>query len=133
MRRLMLFVLCALLLTCSAFAEEPAAAPAKGYILVTAGSEQLWLPLPAEEDYIFPLTQTLPDGTTMENVLHVTPDGMYMESSTCHNQDCVKQGTVTLENRDDRLLYNMIICLPNQVTLQLFTPEEVLAQYLAVQ
>jgi hypothetical protein len=49
-----------------------------------------------------------------------------MEDSTCENHDCVEQGMVTLENRDERILSNMIICLPNQVTLQLFTPEELL-------
>ena len=41
----------------------------------------------------------------------------------------MKQGTVTLENRDERILYNMIICLPNQVMLELYTPEEVLEMY----
>ena len=34
--------------------------------------------------------------------------------------------SLTLENREERILGNMIICLPNQVTLQLFTPEELL-------
>ena len=33
---------------------------------------------------------------------------------------------VILDNKDTRILGNMILCLPNQVTLQLFTPEEVL-------
>ena len=50
-----------------------------------------------------------------------------MKSSTCDNQDCVKQGVVTLENMEERLLGNMIICLPNQVTLSLYTTEELLA------
>ena len=59
-------------------------------------------------------------------MIHLTPDGVYMEDSTCANHDCVNQGTVTLENRNDRILGNMIICLPNQVTLQLYTPEEIL-------
>ena len=49
-----------------------------------------------------------------------------MEDSTCENHDCVDQGLVTLENRTDRILSNMIICLPNQVILQLYSPEEVL-------
>ena len=68
----------------------------------------------------------MPDGTEVENVIHLTPDGVYMEDSTCENHDCVEQGEVTLENREERILSNMIICLPNQVWLQLFTPEEVL-------
>lgn len=102
-------------------------APAKGYVLVTTATQTGFLPLPEEEDYVFPLTQTLPDGTVAENLIHVTPDGVYMESSNCENQDCVHEGTVTLENRQDRILGNWIICLPHQLTLQLLTPEEVLA------
>ncbi|MBQ9252483.1 MAG: NusG domain II-containing protein [Clostridia bacterium] len=109
---------------------EAVVAPATGYILVTSPTLSGWLPLPESEDYLFPLNQTLPDGSQVENILHVTPEGVYMESSSCENQDCIHQGTVTLENRNDRILYNMIICLPNQVTLQLFTPEEVLQMYL---
>ena len=103
-----------------------AAQPAKGYVLVTTATQVGWLPLPEEEEYTFPLQQTLPDGTECMNLIHVTPEGVYMEDSTCEGHDCVQQGTVTLENRDERILYNMIICLPNQVMLQLFTPEEVL-------
>ena len=52
-----------------------------------------------------------------------------MEDSTCANHDCIDQGIVTLENRKERILGNMIICLPNQVCLQLYTPEEILALY----
>ena len=47
-----------------------------------------------------------------------------MEEANCQNQDCVGQGEVTLENRYERILSNMIICLPNQVVLQLYSPEE---------
>ena len=108
-------------------AETPPPAPAKAYVLVTTASQMGFLPLPEEEDYLFPLTQALPDGTVAENVIHVSPDGVWMESSNCENQDCVQEGTVTLENRRDRILGNWIICLPHQLTLQLLTPEEVLA------
>lgn len=100
--------------------------PAKGYVLVTTATQQGWLPLPEEGEYSYPLTQVLPDGAEAVNVIHLTPEGVYMEDSTCANHDCLGQGTVTLDNRHERILGNMIICLPNQVTLQLFTPEEVL-------
>ena len=49
-----------------------------------------------------------------------------MADADCPGRDCVEQGEVTLENRGERILGNMIICLPNQVCLQLYTPEEVL-------
>ena len=73
--------------------------------------------------------QVRDDGTEEVNLIHVTPDGFYMESSTCENQDCVDQGMVTLENRDSRILYNAVLCLPNMVSLALYTPEEILEMY----
>ena len=103
-----------------------APSPAPGYVLVTTATQMGWLPLPTEGEVSYPLKQVLPDGTEAVNTLHLTPDGVYMEDSTCANHDCVNQGEVTLENKKDRILGNMIICLPNQVTLELFTPEEVL-------
>ncbi len=109
--------------------EDTAPEPAKGYILLTYSGGSYWLPLPEEEDYTLPIRQLRQDGTEECNLLHVTPDGFYMEESTCENQDCVQQGHVTLDNRQERILYNMVICLPNQVSLALYTPEEILEMY----
>ena len=106
--------------------EDGAPQPAKAYVLVSTATQAGWLPLPEEGEVSFPLRQVLPDGTEAVNVIHLTPEGVCMEDSTCENHDCVQQGMVTLENRDERILSNMIICLPNQVVLQLLTPEEVL-------
>ena len=100
--------------------------PAKAYVLVTTATQSGWLPLPEDEEYSYPLRQILPDGTEALNVIHLTPEGVYMEDSTCANHDCIDEGIVTLENRKERILGNMIVCLPNQVLVQLFTPEEVL-------
>ena len=61
----------------------------------------------------------------MVNVIEVTPDSIRMHESSCDNQDCVEQGVVSLDNRQKRVLQNMIICLPNEVVLELYTPEEV--------
>lgn len=140
----LLTLLLAALLACVPFvlAEEPAATlapeeaapqPANGYVLVTTATQTGWLPLPAEGEYSYHLKQVMPDGTEVENVIHLTPEGVYMEDSTCENHDCVDQGVVTLENRDERILSNMIICLPNQVMLQLYTPDELLAMVKAQQ
>ena len=107
-------------------APEDSPKPARGYVLVTTATQSGWLPLPEAGEVSYPIRQILPDGSEAENVIHLTPDGVYMENSTCANHDCIQQGVVTLENRDERILSNMIICLPNQVTLQLFTPEELL-------
>ena len=110
---------------------EPGATPqpAKAYVLVQTATQIGFLPVPDEGEYAYHLEQVTPDGTPAENVIHVTSEGVYMEDSTCENHDCVDQGEVTLQNRKDRILGNMIICLPNQVTLQLLTPDEVLEMF----
>ena len=64
--------------------------------------------------------------------MHVTPTSVNMAASTCDNQDCVEQGVVSLSTMDDRVLGNMIICLPHQVTLELYTVEEMNALMAAI-
>ena len=100
---------------------------AAGYVRVSSPTVSGWLPLPAEEDYVYPLRQMTADGTVVENQIHLTPNGVFMESATCDNQDCVHQGMVTLDNMEIRALQNMIICLPNQVYLELYSIDELLA------
>ena len=82
----------------------------------------MYEPIPLLEEADYSISQK---AVGLENVIHVTPDSIVMASANCDNQDCVKQGAVTLENRDTRVLQNMIICLPNGVTLELLTPKEV--------
>ncbi len=89
------------------------------YLVLTLGDTR-YRPLPLYKETAYRLRQA--DGR--ENVFHVTRDSVYMESANCDNQTCIHQGMVTLENREARLLGNMIICLPNQVVLELITPQE---------
>ena len=96
---------------------EETATPADAYLLVTVGGV-LYEPIAIREEADYTVRRG-----EMENVIHVTPDSVTMKSSTCDNQDCVLQGTVTLENMTKRVLANMIICLPNEITLELHTPE----------
>ena len=100
---------------------------AAAYVLCTlpSGGQYGIIPLPAEGEVSYPIRQTFVDGTQTENILRLTPEGFYMESSTCKNQNCVQQGIVTLENRDERVLQNCVICLPNQVMAELYTAEEI--------
>ncbi|MBR1560829.1 MAG: NusG domain II-containing protein [Clostridia bacterium] len=126
---MLIALLCALALAETTEAPEAPEAtpkPAPGYVLVTLWDRSGWLALPEEGELSVPIEQTLPDGTEATNVVHLTPTGVHMEDSTCENHDCVGQGEVTLDNRKDRILGNMIICLPNQVVLELYTPEEIL-------
>ncbi len=101
-----------------AAAEAPAATiePAKAYLLVSVQGG-VYEPIPLTEEGSY----TVKQGEDMANVIHVTPDSVWMESSTCDNQDCVLQGTVSLDNMHSRVLSNMIVCLPNQVVLELHT------------
>lgn len=98
---------------------ETAANGVQAYLRVQVG-DQVWEPIALADGDEYTIAQ--PDGKT--NVVQVTATGAVMHSSTCDNQSCVKQGEVTLENRDSRVLANMIICLPNEVILEVLTPEE---------
>lgn len=108
-------------------ATQPDAAGAAGYVYITAGQEGRWFELPKEETSLT-LRRTAEDGSEIVNVVTLTPDGAYMASSTCENQDCVNQGRVTLENKATRVLTNLILCLPNEVVIELYAPEEVEAE-----
>lgn len=100
---------------------EPAARNAvKAYLVVTVAG-QMYEPIPLIE----PGRYTIRQGEDMINVVEVTSDSIRMHSSSCENQDCVEQGVVSLDNRSKRVLQNMVICLPNQVTLELYTAEEI--------
>ena len=100
--------------------DEGSAPAAEGslYLLVTAGNTT-YAPIRLDAEDTLTLTQ----GDDM-NVIHVTPDSIWMESANCDNQDCVEQGVVTAENRKTRVLGNTIVCLPHRVLLELFTAEE---------
>lgn len=96
---------------------------AAGYVYITAGQEGRWFELPAEESTIT-LKRTAEDGTEKINVIALTPEGAYMHSSTCDNQDCVEQGVVTLTNKAQRVLQNLIVCLPNEVSIEVYSQAE---------
>jgi len=91
----------------------------QAYLVLTVGDTK-YSPLPIYREAAYQLHQS--DGR--DNVIHVMRDSVTMESANCDNQDCIKQGTVNLVNKETRILGNMIICLPNQVVLELMTPEE---------
>ena len=101
--------------------------PSIAYVLVRMQNAAGLLPLPVEGEYTRTIRQISEDGSETINVLHLTPNGFRMEESNCEGQDCVKMGEVTLENREERVLWNMIICLPHQLSLELITREEALA------
>ena len=98
--------------------------PSVAYVLVRMPNPIGLLPLPLEGEYSKTIQVTMPDGSESVNVLHMTPNGFRMEDANCEGHDCVNQGEVTLENREERVLWNMVICLPHQLSAELITREE---------
>lgn len=99
----------------------------KAFLVVTVG-DKTYQPIPLTEEGYYRLRH----GDCI-NIVHVTPTSIDMHEANCDNQDCVEQGEVTLENKDTRILGNMIICLPNQVTLQLYSRDELIDWLTTVQ
>ena len=97
----------------------PQTAEVKGYVVITVGNRQYGDPIPMDRDKVITVRQS--DGK--ENKVHITPEKVYMEYSTCENQDCVGQGEITLENYKTRILSTFVICLPNAVTIEMVPVE----------
>ena len=68
-----------------------------------------------------PVVITQSNGET--NTVAFTKDGFYMASSSCKNQLCVHQGTVTTGNYMLRAMGRQVICLPNRVVVELVVTE----------
>ena len=98
--------------------------PSIAYVLVRLTDYAGLLPLPQEGEYIKTVRQMLTDGSEYVNVLHVTPEGFWMEESNCEGHDCINEGEVTLSNREERALWNMVICLPHRLSAELITRAE---------
>ena len=92
----------------------------KAFLRVQAGSE-IWPLIPLTDGGEYVVEQE--DGR--KNVIHTTQESIVMHFSTCDNQNCIDQGVVSTDNRGTRVLGGMIVCLPNEVVLELLTPDEV--------
>lgn len=101
----------------------PATEGTTAYLVITVAGET-YMPIRLDESTRYTITRG-----EMVNVIEITPDSVQMHSSTCEGQDCIQQGVVTLGNRNDRVLQNMILCLPNEVILELLTEEETRRDY----
>ena len=92
----------------------------KGHVIITVGGRQYGDPIPMDRDKIITIRQE--NGEI--NKIRITPDSVDMEYSTCENQDCIGEGTITLDNYNERILGTWIICLPNQVTIEMVPADE---------
>lgn len=101
---------------------ESTAAPeekqlAEGYLFIILNGYIYGIePLGEERDV------TVDQGNGVVNVIHLQKDGFYMQSSTCDNQLCVGEGTVTLDNWQQRILGPCVYCLPHSLQLELVVP-----------
>ena len=91
----------------------------RGCVVLTVGGRQHGDPIPMDRDKIITLRQD--DGKI--NKVHITPEKVYMESSTCDNQDCVQQGEVHVDTYQTRILGTYVICLPNNVSIEMVPVE----------
>ena len=92
----------------------------RGYVVINVGGRQYGDPIPMDRDKIITIRQ---DNGEI-NKIRITPDSVDMEYSTCENQDCIGEGTITLDNYNERILGTWIICLPNQVTIEMVPADE---------
>ena len=98
-----------------------------GYVLLQSANSTGFLALPEEGEVTKTIRQKLDNGSEWLNVIRMTPEGFCMIEADCEGHDCIAEGEVTLENMKDRLLWNMVICAPHQLTLSLCTKEEAIA------
>ena len=92
----------------------------RGHVVITVAGRQYGDPIPMDRDNIITVKQE--NGAI--NRIHITPEYVEMESSTCENQDCIGEGEVNVNTYKDRILSTYIICLPNQVTIEMVPADE---------
>lgn len=91
----------------------------RGHVVITVGNRQYGDPIPMDREKIITVKQE----NGQINKVHITPDAAWMEYSTCDNQDCVGQGHITMDNYKTRILSTFVICLPNNVTVEMVPVE----------
>ena len=72
---------------------------------------------PFEEAHTIVIRQA--DGS--ENTVRMTGSAVYMEDATCANHDCIQMGEITMENLEMRVMGGFIVCLPQQVIVEVRT------------
>ena len=105
----------------AAFGPMPPKQAAKvgGHVVLTVNGRQYGDPIPMDREKVITVKQE--DGKV--NKVYISPEKVYMESSSCDNQDCVGQGEISLENYKTRILSTFVICLPNEVTVEMVPVE----------
>lgn len=92
---------------------------ATNYAKIYVGS-YVYKEVSLDEDQVIEVNQ----GDGIVNHVEVKDGSIYMMDSTCSDKQCVEQGKISAENYEDRALRNWIVCLPNQVTIELVLEDE---------
>ena len=108
----------------SLWTEESKRSPANAYLRVSVNN-RMYEPIPLDVNFSVDIKRD--EG--YHNLVIVESGVVSMMFSTCDNQLCVHQGQVSLDNRDLRALYNQIVCLPNEVLLEVLDEHEVMSLY----
>ena len=108
----------------SLWTEESKRSPANAYLRVSVNN-RMYEPIPLDVNFSVDIKRD--EG--YHNLVIVESGVVSMMFSTCDNQMCVHQGQVSLDNRDLRALYNQIVCLPNEVLLEVLDEHEVMSLY----
>ncbi len=93
-------------------------AGAEAHLSVQVGGEMALIPLDSEG------TITISQADGRVNTVALAAGAFHMQSANCDNQDCVHQGEVTLENRGRRVMTGFVICLPNEVVLEILDADQ---------
>ena len=83
-------------------------------------NDSLYEVVPLNENAVI----TVDQGDGKINYVEVKNGSIFMRDSTCADHLCVQQGEMDPDNYESRPMLNWIICLPNQVTIQLRIDEE---------
>lgn len=78
-------------------------------------NDMLYEVVPLNEDTVI----TIDQGDGKINYVEVKDGSIFMKDSTCADHLCVDQGAMSPENYEKRPMMNWIICLPNQLSVEL--------------
>ncbi len=98
---------------------EPGGESSGDFVYIYLGND-LYEAAPLNEDALIEVDQ----GDGRVNHVRIYGGQVYMESSTCESQDCVEQGKISPENYEQRPMRNWVVCLPNQVSIELHLESE---------
>lgn len=98
--------------------------PAEGYLRITA-DKVVYEPIPLTQDRRIAINQA----GGQQNIALIQRGTVHMDSANCPTQDCIHQGSMSLETRELRLMQGSIVCLPHKLVLELLDEQQARAYY----